>query len=668
MFPYATMVTIALTRLPCKMYRKCKLVLSLARIQVLVLFQKTKISSSKFSNNMDDVDRLFASFKCGLSPPQSAVRERKRSKRTMEKGNSKNEFPLESPVLGSNGAELKTPISCIRKTKIESSIEKLKSAVAKSKSSSCGKQISPIVFYGSPCGVPPKKPASLWRLLHEIRLDLFQQKKLNLRKDVWITFPRQDEAMKFAKGQEDVRVFSYQDHFNGKRRFLVSTYTEFWQRYKNMDFKFRHHYEVIQEGLPCHLYFDLEFDKRVNIGKNGDEMVDLLMSVVLEALHEKYAIHGDHDWVVELDSSTEDKFSRHIIVRIPKAAFKDNSHAGAFVLEICSRIINAREKDIRFEKLFVKKDSSSNESESKLFVDTAVYSRNRCFRLLLSSKAGKTSVLLPTKRIKCKNLGEEDMFMTSLICNMDVDCEKFLLCKKDLGCVKALCFDTEVNSNLGNSYQIAPEFTLNACTSDSSATTYLMGKSPFPFLDEFILSVASVGNIPGKIHSWYFFSDFGLMVYSMTKNRYCERIGRQHKSNNVIYVVDLRRAEYYQKCHDPDCRGYRSPLRQIPVHVFSDPSVVIGSLELREDKQPVDDEWRPQVDNYEQKFLQYEDTVEDDSNDSWLLEAVRVVEDVENTQTKTEPRTTEVMDDGDDEEWWLAVERTASQAELTCFS
>ena len=23
----------------------------------------------------------------------------------------------------------------------------------------------------------------------------------------------------------------------------------------------------------------------------------------------------------------------------------------------------------------------------------------------------------------------------------------------------------------------------------------------------------------------------------------------------VIYVVDLRRASYYQKCHDPDCRG-----------------------------------------------------------------------------------------------------------------
>lgn len=61
----------------------------------------------------------------------------------------------------------------------------------------------------------------------------------------------------------------------------------------------------VSQGIPCHLYFDLEFNKKANIGMNGDEMVDLLVSVILEALHEKYAIHGDHDWIVELDSSNE---------------------------------------------------------------------------------------------------------------------------------------------------------------------------------------------------------------------------------------------------------------------------------------------------------------------------------------------------------------------------
>lgn len=37
--------------------------------------------------------------------------------------------------------------------------------------------------------------------------------------------------MKFAKGNELLRIFSYQDHFNGQRRYLASTYKEFWKRF-----------------------------------------------------------------------------------------------------------------------------------------------------------------------------------------------------------------------------------------------------------------------------------------------------------------------------------------------------------------------------------------------------------------------------------------------------
>ena len=59
------------------------------------------------------------------------------------------------------------------------------------------------------------------------------------------------------------------------------------------------------QGLPCHLYFDLEFSMRDNAGKNGNEMVDLLVSIIFEALFEKYSIQGEQDWIVELDSSTK---------------------------------------------------------------------------------------------------------------------------------------------------------------------------------------------------------------------------------------------------------------------------------------------------------------------------------------------------------------------------
>ncbi|XP_038708929.1 DNA-directed primase/polymerase protein isoform X2 [Tripterygium wilfordii] len=594
-----------------------------------LLSRKGEHSPNSNTNTMDDVDRLFECFKCGISPPQSAVKERKRSKGKLRQDSSRNEACTTSPGSAS-------PVHKIA-TEAQLSTEKPGSAVVKADSLSYGKKISPVIFYGSPHGVPPKRPVSLLRLLREIRVDLAERNKSDLREEVWATFPRQDEAMKFLMGHRDVHIFSYQDHFKGQRRFLVSTYKGFWSRYRNMDSKIRHHYEVIQEGLPCHLYFDLEFSRKYNSGKNGDEMVDLLISVVQETLFEKYFLQGSEEWIIELDSSTEEKFSRHLIIRIPRTAFKDNLHAGAFVAEICSRITRARETDNKFEQLFIKKDSVSVESPMQLFVDTAVYSRNRCFRLALSSKAGKNSFLLPSGRFKCKDLREEEMFMASLICNIDLDCEKLLVCKMELDCIKTLHYDTEENHNFKKEYYGAPQV-LSACSGDVSAT-YFLGKSLFPSLDNFIESVASIGNISGKIRSWYWFSEYGLMVYSMSRNRYCERIGRQHKSNHVMYIVDLRRAVYYQKCYDPDCRGYRSPLRPIPMDVSPSTLCISGSL------------------------YNDENTIDGCAKDSWWLEAVKVADNIESNQRSLGLGRREGIDE-DDEDWWMAAESTASQVEL----
>ncbi|KAI3762496.1 hypothetical protein L1987_52926 [Smallanthus sonchifolius] len=579
---------------------------------------------------MDDVDRLFDCFKCGISPPQSAVGGRKTKKQKLKQEKS-NEDPSTSTDFTSAGSSGKNQQSA-------TNIQNFYTPTVGKKKLNNGSQFSPVVFYGSPQGVPPKRPSRLLRLLHEIRVELAAQHKA--RENVWATFPRQDEAMKYLKDQKGAHIFSYQDHASGQRRFLVSTYKEFWRRYINMNSKFRHHYEVIQEGLPCHLYFDLEFNIKENVEKNGDEMVDLLILITFEALLEKYSIKGNTDWIVELDSSTKDKFSRHLIIRLPGLAFKDNTHVGAFVAEICSRVHCARQKDKRFEQLYISKDSSSADGPCHLFVDTAVYSRNRCFRLHLSSKAGKSSVLLPTGRFKCKEMIEEDVFMVSLICNIDAECEKLLVCKMDLDCVKVLHFDVERNN--GYCKPSTQEFVPTACTE----TGYFSGKSPFPTLDEFVEYVATIGNVQGKIRSWYWFSEYGLMVYSMLRNRFCERIGRQHKSNHVMYVVDLQKAAYYQKCYDPDCRGYRSPLRPVPPEVFPD------SYHTKIGEQ-----------NGSGEFVT-ESPMDSCKKDEWWSEAMVVADEVENMPRKLDlGKEDQVWDE--DEDWWMAVENTASQIELT---
>ncbi|GJU33725.1 hypothetical protein Tco_1182079 [Tanacetum coccineum] len=53
-----------------------------------------------------------------------------------------------------------------------------------------------------------------------------------------------------------------------------------------------------KEGMPCHLYFDLEFNIKENAEKNGDEMIDILILIIFECLLEKYNIEGDTNWIV----------------------------------------------------------------------------------------------------------------------------------------------------------------------------------------------------------------------------------------------------------------------------------------------------------------------------------------------------------------------------------
>ena len=58
---------------------------------------------------------------------------------------------------------------------------------------------------------------------------------------------------------------------------------------------------------------------------------------------------------MELDSTTEQKFSRHLVVLIPGAAFASNVHVGAFVRELCAMAEARRPESPAAAELFLKK-------------------------------------------------------------------------------------------------------------------------------------------------------------------------------------------------------------------------------------------------------------------------------------------------------------------------
>lgn len=94
---------------------------------------------------------------------------------------------------------------------------------------------------------------------------------------------------------------------------------------------------------------------------------------------------------MDLESSTQSKFSRHLIVHIPNAVFQDNQHVGRFVSFICDSIevmkVKGKVPDnfpvsfAELESLFVKNDKG----DSVIFVDRGTYIFKKSFILFYLS-------------------------------------------------------------------------------------------------------------------------------------------------------------------------------------------------------------------------------------------------------------------------------------------
>ena len=93
--------------------------------------------------------------------------------------------------------------------------------------------------------------------------------------------------------------------------------------------------------------------------------------------------------------------------------------------------------------------------------------------------------------------------------------------------------------------------------------------SPFPKLEQWIID--TLGRREGRIGCIGTWSVVGsqrplpqTVCFNMKGNRYCDNVGRAHKSNNIIWNVDLLDRVCYQSCHDPECRGYRGDPIDVP--------------------------------------------------------------------------------------------------------
>lgn len=364
---------------------------------------------------------------------------------------------------------------------------------------------------------------------------------------VWKVFPVQSQALSFVrKMPEDVRVFSFElrdRDASGKRGFLVTHPLHLWKVLQMRRPSDRCMYEVIAEDAPCKLYFDLEFETEPNPSRDGAAMVRELIRVVCREWKVVFGSDCRPKDVLWLNSSTEKKFSSHLIFQRTRL-FRNNREAGAFVRLVCGKMRSGAclKAPQSRESPFV----TSRHGGAALFVDEGVYTRNRNFRLFQCTKLRKNTPLVVSENDEyVRSLGadceEQDVFLDSLV---------------------TWCVGTDEPDQLLQFTRPQDDTRWDSGTKAQEIPLRSMS-SPYPELDDFVKGLV----VPrGTIRHVTFFPDTDTLVYNFTGYRFCENIGREHRSNGVMFVADVQAGTYYQKCYDPDCRAisFRSTPRPIP--------------------------------------------------------------------------------------------------------
>ncbi|KYQ92902.1 hypothetical protein DLAC_05493 [Tieghemostelium lacteum] len=411
-----------------------------------------------------------------------------------------------------------------------------------------------------------------------------EDQEINKGKRV-VAFAKQQEAFDYDQksGLLYNKFFSKEIGKDGKREFYVGYYEDFWDlMIKSRDFE-RNYYELIKEGSNCHLYLDIEYQRDVNkelLNNDHDELiVDLLIQRLCEEFKYVFGLDVTRKNFLDLDSSSNVKFSRHLICKITGYCWPNNEIMGMFINDFIDKLTLEKPVNSQVAQLlFVM--NASNQVVS--IIDKGVYTKNRNFRLYLSSKYGKIQPLILSKTnqypFNSDSPTEKEIFYHSLICNIDDFNSTF----------KTLVYPPPIplDKILDKSSSPTKRFTNNNNSSSPYKKLPSSTSSPYPDIDAYIKTeLINRGGVSGWIKS--ITTDASFINYQIGGNKYCENIKRQHKSNHIYFIVNLSKKTLVQRCFDPDCKNFISNPIDIQSYL---PSSELKPLDIDFDNYEFDDE------------------------------------------------------------------------------
>jgi len=342
----------------------------------------------------------------------------------------------------------------------------------------------------------------------------------------------------------------------------------------------RHLYEVLPEDRPCWLYFDIEFARATNPHVEPGEVASAFRSVLNDFCADMLGAPLDQDWVFESDSTTSEKFSRHMVAKrlqsgpqsAPKPAInlalRSNAQAGLLVSKFIEYARGRLAKDpsctARF--LFLRGANTGKEATSDLLpiVDASVYSRHRCFRVLFSSKLGKKVALsplwdgLPVAEACVQQVLES---LASFVPD-SVELLQHALIPPDW-CHRQLSTRKSDDSHPARGSVPGAFEKGMVCATPSWLLHHLV--ETWDQVRTFHEHASFSTSGPTRVQSVVGRGDGDrYLAAKLARNRFCFCKGASHKSNQIYLVVDCARNCFYQKCHDIDCQGFRSDEFPLP--------------------------------------------------------------------------------------------------------
>mmetsp|Transcript_34778 Transcript_34778/g.63306 ORF Transcript_34778/g.63306 Transcript_34778/m.63306 type:complete len:688 (-) Transcript_34778:14-2077(-) len=409
-------------------------------------------------------------------------------------------------------------------------------------------------------------------------------------------FARQAEAVSYfqalvARGEYrayQLGLFSREFTSTGCRQFVVDSHAGFALSSAPREFcalHRRHLYEVIMDERPCWLYFDLEYSRCANPNLQPDDVIQAFCKLFSQFCLATFGSPLDMSSVYDLDSTSPEKFSKHVVAKRLQCqgqsewlAFRNNAEVGYVVKEFVKFSRDQRQQDNSLAHfLFAHPKPKTGaaggnelaEAEASV-VDEVVYTRNRCFRVLFSSKFGKQRPLMPTWagfRDAEDGLQSPHLQLLNSLASFVPDCIVLFQhprlpeeLKHGLRLRRALK-EGRVSSTDDD---VPPEWESSTGGGGGLLMDYLVS-----FWDnvraEHEKFAGTAGGKTTRVQRRFLMRSGHFLVVSLAHNNFCLHKGASHKSNGIYLVVDNHRGVFYQKCHDvADCPDFRSTEFELP--------------------------------------------------------------------------------------------------------